>query len=113
LKMGIWGWGHERLYTFKKLEKRVGLKVVKRRRLTRSLCCFFENSYIASFLQKFIKNDPKNQAKVSLNIDKVKKSVFYKLPKTLTTIRDIIIKLDNKIFSNSKESVIIMVVFEK
>ena len=113
LKMGIWGWGHERLYTFSLLEKRIGLKVVKRKRFPFSLVSFFENSYNSSFLSKFVKNDPKNQDKVSLDPDKIKKSVFYKLPKILIKIRDIIIKLDYKLFFNSKNSVEIMVVFEK
>ena len=113
LKMGIWGWGHERLYTFRLLEKKIGLKVVKRKCFTFSLASFFENSYNSAFLSRFVKNDPKNQEKVSSDIDKIKKTAFYKLPQTLIKIRDFIIKLDNKLFINSKRSVDIMVVFEK
>ena len=113
LKMGIWGWGHERLYTFSLLEKRVGLKVIKRKRFPFSLVSFFESSYTSSFLSRFVKNDPKNQDKVNLDVDKIKRSVFYKLPKILVKIRDFIIKLDNKLFLNSRKSVEIMVVFEK
>lgn len=113
LKMGIWGWGHERLYTFSLLEKRVGLKVVKRKCFTFSLASFFENSYNSAFLSRFVKNDPKNQDKVSLDIDKIKKTAFYKLPKILIKIRDFIIKLDYKLFHNSRKSVDIMVIFEK
>ena len=113
IKIGIWGWGHERLYTYNLLEKRIGLKVIKRQRFPFLLVSFFENSYLASLLSRFVKNDPKNQDKVSLDAEKIKKSVFYELPKTLVKIRDLIIKWDYKLFCNSKKSVEIMVVFEK
>ena len=116
LKIGIWGWGHERLYTFKTLKKKVGLKVIKNVRLSSSLVGLFENGYLNSFLQKFTKNDPLNQDKVSPNpqkIKKIKNSVYYKPPKWLTKIRDFIIKWDKLIFAHSQESIGIMVVFKK
>lgn len=113
LKIGIWGWGHQRLYTFKALRKKIGLNVIKEMRLSHSLVGFFENGYINSFLQKFTKNDPLNQGKVSSNIHKIKKSVYYKPPRILIKIRDIIIKWDKFIFSRSKRSIGIMVVFKK
>ncbi|MCK4669667.1 MAG: class I SAM-dependent methyltransferase [Nanoarchaeota archaeon] len=113
LKIGIWGWGHERLYRGTELPNKVNLKVVKIKYMCHALTGVVENGYVNNFLQRFVKNDPKNQAKVSKNIKKIKKSVDYKLPKLFTNIRDLVIWADRKIFSTSKESICIMAIFEK
>jgi 2-polyprenyl-3-methyl-5-hydroxy-6-metoxy-1,4-benzoquinol methylase len=113
LKIGIWAWGHERLYAPKELIKKFNLNVIKVKYLSYSLASFFENSYINSCLQRLTKNDPKNQSKINKNINKIKESVKYKPPKILIKIRDLIIFLDKKLFSKSKKSIGIMIIFEK
>ncbi|MBW3018034.1 class I SAM-dependent methyltransferase, partial [Candidatus Woesearchaeota archaeon] len=65
LRMGIWGWGHERLYTPKELANKVNLKIVKTKYLSHPIIGIVENSYVNSLLQRFTKNDPKNQAKIN------------------------------------------------
>jgi ubiquinone/menaquinone biosynthesis C-methylase UbiE len=113
VKIGAWSWGHERLYTAKALEDNFGLTVVRTKYLSHTLVGLLENSYVNSFAQRFIKNDPRNRGKVRVNIEAIKRSVSYKPPKWLTKIRDFVIWLDNKIFSHSKTSIGIMQVFEK
>jgi len=113
LNIGIWGWGHERLYTFNILKNKVGLKMIKRKRLSYSIAGLCENSYISNFLQRFTKNDPKNKGQIRVDFNKIKNSVFYTPPFILTRIRDAIIYLDKMILFNSKKSVGLMVIFEK
>jgi SAM-dependent methyltransferase len=113
LKIGAWGWGHERLYTAKALEEKFGLKVVKTKYLSHAIVGLLENGYLNSFAQRFIKNDPRNRRKVRVNIEAIKRSVYYKPPKWLTKIRDFIIWFDTEICCRSEKSVGIMQVFQK
>lgn len=113
MKIGAWGWGHERLYTVEALKKKVGLRLVKAEYLSGAIVGLTENSYLNSFLQRFTKNDPLNREGVSRQFDRVARSVNYRAPSFLLAIRDLIILLDDLFFSKSRKSVGIMAVFEK
>lgn len=113
VKIGTWGWGHERLYTVETLKDKVGLKFVKVEYLSGAIVGLTENSYLNSFLQRFTKNDPLNRAGVSSQLDRVSRSVKYKAPSFLLKIRDLIILLDDLFLSKSRKSIGIMAVFEK
>jgi SAM-dependent methyltransferase len=113
IRIGIWSWGHKRLYTAKTLKEKFGLRVIRTRHLSHTLVGLVENGYINSFAQRFTKNDPKNRARVSRNLEAIKKSVYYRPPIWLTKIRDFIIRFDSRLFCNSKASIGIMQVFEK
>ena len=113
INIGIWSWGHKRLYSAKELKNKFALKVVKIKYLSHAIVGLFESAYLSIFLQRFTKNDPKNKAEVSNDLSRIKKSVEYKPPTILCKFRDIVIWFDDKIFQNSKKSVGIMIIFQK
>ena len=113
IPIGIWGWGHERLYSIRELESKINLKLTKAGYLSKSLVGLLENSYINSIFQKFTKNDPQNQQQVTNHISRTAKTVKYDAPTILLKIRDIIILLDDLLCSKSRKSIGIMAVFEK
>ncbi len=113
MRIGVWGWGHKRLYTAETLEAKFGPRAIRTKHLSHTLVGLVENGYINSFAQRFTKNDPKNRARLRSNLEAIKKSVYYKPPKWLAKIRDFIIRFDNRLFCNSKASIGIMQVFEK
>ncbi len=113
LNIGVWGWGHVRLYDAESLEIKIKLKMVKVKYLSFSLVGLLENSYLNSTIQKFIKNDPMNRDRVREDVTKIRRSVDYRLPRFFMKMRDLIMLLDGKLFSGTKKSIGIMVVFEK
>jgi len=113
MRIGIWSWGHQRLYTAETLQQKFGLTPIRTKLLSHTLVGLLENGYLNSFAQRFTKTDPKNRDRVRSNLEAIKKSVYYKPPKWLTKIRDFIIRFDNRLFYSSKASIGIMQVFEK
>ena len=113
LRIGIWGWGHERLYTIREVEKRTNLKLMKTEYLSKSLVGLLENSYLSSLLQRFTKNDPGNQGRIGKHVNRTKKTVNYEIPGFFSVIRDVIIGLDRVLCRRSVKSVGIMVIFRK
>ena len=113
LRIGIWGWGHERLYTIREIERKANLKLMKTEYLSKSLVGLLENGYVNSLLQKFTKSDPGNQGRIGRHVNRTAKTVNYKLPGFLSVIRDGIIELDRELCRRSVKSVGIMAVFKK
>jgi SAM-dependent methyltransferase len=113
LRIGIWGWGHERLYTTREVEGKTGLKLIKTDYLSKSLVGLFENSYVNSLFQKFTKNDPGNRAYTGRHVDRTAKTVKYEIHAAFSLIRDVIIGLDRALCHKSTRSVGIMAVFRK
>jgi len=113
LRIGIWGWGHERLYTTREIEIKTGLRLIKTEYLSKSLVGFLENSYVNSLFQKFTKSDPSNQARMGRHVNRTAKTVKYEPPAVLSFIRDAIIGMDRALCRGSAKSVGIMAVFRK
>jgi len=110
---GIWGFGHVRLYSFKKMSKMLensGFKVVKKERISHGLVGFFENSYLLNILQPKAKSDPKNKDTLTRDVEKLKSALMYKPPKALIFIRDLINRFDMIFFGKSRRSVNILLV---
>jgi len=113
VRIGIWGWGHERLYTIGEIKRKTGLRLIRSEYLSRSLVGLLENSYINSLFQRFTKNDPNNQTRVDRHAIRIAKVVGYELPAFLSLIRDFIIGLDRIFCRRSVKSVGVMAVFRK
>ena len=113
LRIGIWGWGHERLYTIREMERKADLKLIKTEYLSKSLVGLAENSYVNSLFQRFTKTDPGNQARIGKHVNRTAKTVKYEIPAVFSFIRDVIIGLDRVLCRGSAKSVGIMAVFKK
>ena len=113
LRIGIWRWGHERLYTSREIEEKTGLKLIKTEFLSKCLVGLMENSYVNSLFQKFTKSDPGNQARMGRHMNRTAKTVKYKIPAVFSLIRDVIIGLDQTLCRGSAKSIGIMTVFRK
>ena len=113
LSIGIWAWGHERLYTTREIERKTGLELIKTEFLSKSLVGLLENGYVNSLLQKFTKSDPGNQARIGKHVNRTAKTVKYEIPAVFSFIRDVIIGLDRALCRGSAKSVGIMAVFKK
>ena len=113
LRIGIWGWGHERLYTIREMERKAALKLIKTEYLSKSLVGLAENSYVNSLFQRFTKTDPGNQARIGKHVNRTAKTVKYEIPAVFSFIRDVIIALDQTLCRGSAKSVGIMAVFKK
>ena len=113
LRIGIWGWGHERLYSTREIEEKTGLKLIKTECLSKSLVGLMENSYVNSLFQRFTKSDPGNRARIGRNVNRTAKTVKYEIPAVFSLIRDVIIGLDQTLCRGSAKSIGIMAVFRK
>ena len=113
LRIGIWGWGHERLYTIREIERKTGLKLINTEYLSKSLVGLLENGYLNSLFQKCTKSDPGNQARMGRHVNRTTKTVKYEIPAVFSLIRDAVIGLDRALCRESLRSVGIMAVFRK
>lgn len=111
--IGIWGWGHLRLYTFGDLQMKTGLPLTKTVYLSKSLVGMIENSYLNSMFQKFTKTDPGNQNRLGTHLKRVEKTVRYEIPRFFSGFRDMIIAVDRILCGASTKSIGIMAVFQK
>ena len=112
-RIGIWGWGHKRLYTAREIQRKTGLTLITTAYLSKSLVGLMENSYLNSFLQKFTKNDPCNRGSIGKHVNRTAKTVKFEIPPVLKVVRDVIMSLDRVICRSSKKSVGILAVFRK
>jgi ubiquinone/menaquinone biosynthesis C-methylase UbiE len=115
LPIGLWGFGHFRLYTVKKLSEKLlshKLKPIKVSYMLHFFCGIFENYYLVNIMQIFTKSDPNNQSKKS-NKMMIKGLLEKEPPKLLQKIRDTIMNVDYLLSKKSKKSVGIMIVAKK
>jgi SAM-dependent methyltransferase len=101
LSIGVWGFGHKRVYNIKKLEKLLeknGFKIKKIKFLTHFLAGFFEN-YLSEILR------PLSESRLEKILSSL---VRYFLP-----ITKLIVHLDNKFFLNDAQGVEIMIIAHK
>lgn len=119
LPIGVWSYGHLRLYTMDRLEtlfKEVGLKPMKRLYLLHFFGGIFENSYIMNFLQPLGKSDPKNldiSEKSEHETKSPAKIIYMRPPKVLRKIRDVMLRIDHILFGKSKKSLCIFLQVQK
>jgi len=116
LKIGMWGYGHQRLYTtdiLHRLLSQHGFKIIEERYLSHHLLGIIDNCYINSLIQPLVKSDPHNLAETKLDQETLRKRITMQPPKFLTKIRDFLIKIDHQLFRNSKSSLEVLVVAEK
>ncbi|MDO8646847.1 MAG: class I SAM-dependent methyltransferase [Candidatus Diapherotrites archaeon] len=104
--IGIYGFGHERIFSFEELKELLeknGFKIQEAKFLNHYFAGLCEN-YLSTILQPLFKSDPKNrQAKKEFIGSKEKP------PKILEGIVKAILKVDELLFKNSKTSVGMMV----
>lgn len=116
LPIGIWGFGHLRLYTMKQLEtlfQKVGLKPKKRLYLLHFFCGLFENYYLINLLQPLTKSDPKNLDQVDEPKNRPSEFAFAQPPQVLRSIRDAIMHIDHMLCGKSKKSLGIFLQVQK
>ncbi len=106
--IGIWGFGHLRIYDIKQIKEMLekeGFKIEKEEYLSHYLAGIFEN-YLSTLLQPFLKFSPSDRSKEGRRSEVLKKrdapEFFKKIIRTL-------VNLDEKIFKNSKTSVGLLV----
>ena len=110
IPIGLWGFGHFRLYSSGGLSKKLadnGLKPIKIEHMLHSFCGLFENYYLVNLFQIFTKSDPRNQTEK--NKFMVKSLLNKQPPKLLAGIRDLIIDVDSWLFKNRKTSLGILI----
>lgn len=116
LPIGLWGFGHLRLYSeddLKNILASAGFKVLLTERMLHFFCGIFENYYLVNLIQPLTKHDPKNLDKASLEKKRKPKLIDKDPPKLLTWIRDIFMGADYRLFKKSKKSLGILVVARK
>lgn len=110
INVGIWGFGHLRLYNTKLLGdmlEKAGFEIVKTEYLNHYLAGLFEN-YLSTIFAKIIKA-------YNHSVRKNRRARFfeYKVPVFLKEIVKSILKIDKKIFNTSKTSVGILMKVKK
>lgn len=110
--IGLWGFGHHRLYTMNKLERlfnHAGLVAIQKKYLLHFVSGLVENYYLINLLQPLTKSDPKNldtpYRKASPSPKrKPMKIAFSEPPLLLRNFRDLVMRLDQAICGNSEKS---------
>ena len=111
--IGIWGWGHKRLYSTEEIVRKTSLELIRTEFLSKSFVGFVENSYLSSMLQRFTKTDPLNSNRTGKHSRRTERMLRCRIPIFFATIRDIIIKLDEVLCAASAKSIGIIAVFRK
>jgi len=111
LPIGLWGFGHLRLYSLAGLEAKLraaGFEVMRQRLLTRYLAGLCEN-YLSTLLQFLVKPDASNrgrQGEAPIRPKPLADNVFVRLASAL-------VRFDERLFRDSKTSVGIMLLARK
>jgi ubiquinone/menaquinone biosynthesis C-methylase UbiE len=118
LPIGLWGFGHLRLYKINNLVgilKNIGFKNFKIRRMLHFFCGIFEQYYLVNLIQPLTKSSALNRAGEvdKRKIEKLKKRARLKPSRFFTFIRDLIMNIDYLLFKNSKKSLGFLVYCEK
>lgn len=115
LPIGLWGFGHKRLYMMDELKNLFDeFKVLDERRMLHFFSGIFEQYYIVNLLQPFTKSNRMNREDFEKkNIEKLKKRADKNPAKFLLKARDFIMNIDHKLFKNSKKSLGILLYLEK
>ncbi|MFW9876682.1 MAG: class I SAM-dependent methyltransferase [Candidatus Thorarchaeota archaeon] len=112
IPLGLWGFGHERLYTkdnLIRLLQKNKFKILHTKKTLHYLTGIFENYYLINLLQPLTKSDPKNKGEKLRDREILIKRVKKKPPRFLLSSVKNLIKLDNFLFKNSKRSLGILV----
>ena len=115
LPIGVWGFGHVRLYDKSRLRKLLGkkFKIEKINTVLHSLVGIPENYYLINILQPLTKSDPLNKDAKKKDIETLKRRALKKPSLPLRLIRNSIIRLDEKLFKGSEYSLNLILKAEK
>lgn len=103
IPIGVWGFGHIKLYDSEDMIKLLkGFKVKKIIKDPHMLTALIENYYLMNILQPLTKSNPKNQEKSLKDVKTLKKRILSKPPLFLIKLRDLFIKLDNFFYGNKE-----------
>jgi len=116
--VGMWGFGHRRLYTVESLSDllaRVGLEVQETMGMSYSLVALIENSYLLNLAQPFTKSSASNLA---LGVEAESGGMWRKVaaiepPAVLQALRDLAIKLDRALFGGACRCINFLIVARK
>lgn len=100
LPIGIWGFGHKRIYSYNKLRLLLEKNKFKIERTE------YLNHYLVGLIENYVSTLMKNQ----IDYTQIKKSKFVSL---ILPVTNFICKLDKKLFYKSKTSIGIMVLAKK
>ena len=118
LPLGMWGFGHRRLYNVESLSgllESVGLTIVGVTRMSYSLIGFIENAYLLNIVQPFSKSSASNLA-LGTEVDSRgvwRKVIALEPPALLKAARDLGIRLDKALFDGSRSSINFLVRAQK
>jgi 2-polyprenyl-3-methyl-5-hydroxy-6-metoxy-1,4-benzoquinol methylase len=118
LPMGMWGFGHRRLYKVESLcdlLEGVSLSIVGVTRMSYSLVGLIENAYLLNIVQPFSKSGGDNLAPGMKDGPRGvwRKIIALKPPALLKTVRDLGIRIDKALFDGSHSSVNFLIRAEK
>ena len=116
--VGMWGFGHRRLYTVESLSDllaRVGLGVREVAGISYSLVGLIENSYLLNLVQPFTKSSASNLA---LGVEAESGGTWRKVaavepPVVLQALRDLAIRLDRALFDGSRRCINLLILARK
>jgi 2-polyprenyl-3-methyl-5-hydroxy-6-metoxy-1,4-benzoquinol methylase len=118
LPLGMWGFGHRRLYKVESLCRLLADAGVAAQGITRMsfwLVGLIENAYLLNVVQPFTKSSAGN---LPLGVDAQSEGAWRRLasvepPRILETVRDAVMRLDKALFGSSRWSINFMVSAEK
>jgi 2-polyprenyl-3-methyl-5-hydroxy-6-metoxy-1,4-benzoquinol methylase len=118
LRLGIWGFGHRRLYSVEslcQLLEDAGLVVREVTRMCFTLVGLFENAYLLNLVQPLTKSSAAN---LPLGVDAELGGLWRRLgtlepPSILTAVRDGLTRLDEAIFGQASASINFLVSAQK
>jgi len=118
LPIGMWGFGHRRLYSVDwlcGLLQGAGLAINKVARISHHLVGLVENAYLLNLLQPLTKSSSANQP---LGVDAESRGLWRRMstvepPAFLKALRDLLIRVDRALFGRSLSSINFLVSAEK
>ena len=114
LPIGLWGFGHKRLYDAKRIKLLFkNFEILEIRFMLHVIAGFFENYYLVNLIQPLTKSDPKNEKHAKRSFEILKARALAKPPKVLTFLRDFVIQLDELFCKNKKSSLGILAKLQK
>ncbi len=116
--VGMWGFGHRRLYRVESLDDllaQAGLEVQQAVGMSYSLVALIENSYLLNLAQPFTKSSASNLA---LGVEAESRGTWRRVaaiepPAVLQAVRDLAIKLDQALFGGARRCVNLLIAARK
>ncbi len=114
LPIGLWGFGHKRLYDIKRIKHLFkNFKILETRFMLHTIAGFFENYYLVNLIQPLTKSDPKNEKHAKRSFEVLKARALAKPPSFLIFLRNFIMRLDELFCKKQKSSLGILIKLQK